>query len=230
MDIQAMHLGSVDLSGSGTLTTAELYRADSITAPLERRRFLAARIVVREIVAQQVEAEPVDVAAWFHCPRCGQAGPSDHGRPRYLLDGVPIPVGVSFSRSGDWLVCLLSRTPQDLGIDVEDAAKSAFADASFEGVFTTPRERKRLARAGPRERPRFRARLWARKEAALKATGDGLRVDPSTFDAGHPGRPALLDTPTVGGSSVRLLLNDIDTVPLGMPQNYVVSTAEPGHR
>ena len=52
------------------------------------------------------------------------------------------------------------------------------------------------------------ARLWARKEALLKALGTGLRTDPMSVDA--------LGDPRI---------TDLDGASLGLPPGYVAAVA-----
>jgi hypothetical protein len=64
--------------------------------------------------------------------------------------------------------------------------------------FFTARERSALDEAPESARARLFARLWARKEAALKALGCGLALDPGLIDAlddrvGSPTVVALFD-------------------------------------
>ena len=96
------------------------------------------------------------------CLVCG--GP--HGKPR--VDGGP---HVSLSYAGG-LVAVAVCAGAPVGVDVEVLAATAFD--GFADVALAPDEVD-----GP---PAHRARLWVRKEAALKADGRGLSVDPRTVD------------------------------------------------
>ena len=58
---------------------------------------------------------------------------------------------------------------------------------------------------------RERARLWARKEAWLKMTGEGLRADPSAVD--------VLDKPGI---------TDLDPADTGLPGAFVAAVALDG--
>ena len=63
--------------------------------------------------------------------------------------------------------------------------------AGFDDVALTAREQRHLNALEPARRPQERARLWARKEAWLKMTGEGLRVAPDSLDVLE--RPGLWD-------------------------------------
>ncbi|HEY3437264.1 MAG TPA: 4'-phosphopantetheinyl transferase superfamily protein, partial [Actinotalea sp.] len=63
-----------------------------------------------------------------------------------------------------------------VGVDVE--AVAAVSAQPVERVALSDRERRAIHRLPPDARPEALAEAWVRKEAALKALGTGLRVDP----------------------------------------------------
>lgn len=143
-----------------------------------------AAAVLRGLVARRLGTAPDDVRLGRSpCPSCG--GP--HGRPAVLAaDGVPDPaLHVSLSRSGPVVAVAVSEHGA-VGVDVERVARTAFA--GFAAVALHPDERPAVEAGGFEAR----ARSWVRKEAALKAAGVGLVVDPSTVVVTPPGTPAGL--------------------------------------
>lgn len=106
------------------------------------------------------------------CPWCGSGA---HGRP--VLPGPPHP-HLSLARAGV-LVVVATCDCAPVGIDVEreDAAAAS-------GGTLHPREAAGEAVGGPV--------TWVRKEALLKATGHGLRLDPTTVRVSDPGAPPEL--------------------------------------
>lgn len=107
-------------------------------------------------------------------PRIGRACPDcerPHGKP--VLDHPTHHVSTSQSH-GLSVVAVCDEGP--VGVDVEHLDAIRFA--GFDDVALGPGEAARD--------PHERAVLWTRKEAVLKATGEGLRTDPRTVMVGDP--------------------------------------------
>ncbi|MCF6476640.1 4'-phosphopantetheinyl transferase superfamily protein, partial [Nonomuraea sp. MG754425] len=103
------------------------------------------------------------------------------------------PLHTSTSHSADRVTVALT-TDGPIGIDVE-----AVPDEPVDGMARcalTARERALLEKIPPEERYEAFAKLWVRKEAALKATGLGLRISPLKVEVSGPDEPpALLGWP-----------------------------------
>lgn len=157
--------------------------------PLPRQDFLASRIAQRSFAAELLQVRTQDLSACYACPRCGSGPGIAHGRPGYILAGAPAPLLLSLSRAVGWTLLAAVTAPgpgQRLGVDVEDPQRLDFD--GFDSVALTPGERHALASLRGDDLLRGRARLWARKEAALKMTGEGLSRSPETLDVlGLPG-------------------------------------------
>ncbi|MER7224223.1 4'-phosphopantetheinyl transferase superfamily protein, partial [Streptomyces rubradiris] len=99
------------------------------------------------------------------CPGCG--GP--HGRP-----AVAGPAGdrLHFSLSHTAGLALLALAGRPVGVDVERVPGPGPAEDAARALHRA--EREELARLAPGARPGAFARCWTRKEAWLKATGEGL--------------------------------------------------------
>lgn len=114
---------------------------------------------------------------------CGSGPAVNHGRPGYLLDGVPAPVAFSASRAAGWtvLAAMVETVPGfRVGVDIEDPERTGFA--GFTALALTPAEQRTVRHLSGSALLAERARLWARKEAWLKMTGEGLRTAPSAVD------------------------------------------------
>ncbi|MCY7290535.1 MAG: 4'-phosphopantetheinyl transferase superfamily protein [Cryobacterium sp.] len=149
------------------------------------RRFLAAA-AARVLGADPPGADPLAVRIDRSCPHCGG---QDHGRPL-----VAAPPGstlgllhVSLSRSDARLACALTFLGP-VGVDIQSVA--AVSRAGFDTVAFAPAELAALAELPPADVAGARARLWTAKEAVLKCTGDGLRVDPRDLGVSLAGQGA----------------------------------------
>lgn len=148
------------------------------------RRVEDAHALLRDVVATYCEVGPDSVRIGSRCPHCGS---QEHGRPlAWIGTGRPAP-HVSLARAGSLLVVAVTDAGP-VGVDVEPAQAASFP--GFDQVALHPAEHV-TDDAG-------RTRTWVRKEALLKATGDGLRVDPRTVRLTGPQEPpGVLDWPAL---------------------------------
>lgn len=93
------------------LTDGERSRRDALPSPDDRRRFVARRWFIREVVAEAAGCSPAEVTIVQHCLRCG--GP--HGHPSVRTPGRRAP-HLSWSSTGDVTVVAVDRSP--VGVDV----------------------------------------------------------------------------------------------------------------
>jgi len=156
----------------------------------DRDEFVAGRIALRQFAASLLDVDPTRLTPDYLCPQCG-AG-QDHGRPGFKFDGGPAPVVVSASRALGWVLLAGVVHPAQgmrLGVDLEATEHAAFQ--GFDEVALTAQEKQHVLSLAESGRDAARARLWARKEAWLKMTGEGLRQDPAEVDVLH--RDGVLD-------------------------------------
>jgi 4'-phosphopantetheinyl transferase len=132
------------------------------------------RALVSRQVALSLGCDPRAVAVTRRCDHCGS---TEHGRP---VVAAPATAFASLSRAGALVAVAVSRT-SPVGVDIESL--DALASAGFDDVALTAAERALVEASG--DRTLLRGLLWTSKEALLKATGEGLRVDPAHvgFDA-----------------------------------------------
>lgn len=138
------------------LAPAEMWRAERLLRPADRRRALAAAYLLRAAASTLLQIPPRRVSVRRRC-HCGSTG---HGRA--VVEGL----GCSVSHSGDLVMVGVTSAPVDVGVDVEEIRGH---DAEPIGEFLL----------APGEQTRTVAQvlaLWCRKEAVVKATGDGLLV------------------------------------------------------
>lgn len=196
---------STDPSLAEVLDDRERERAARRGSPA---RYTTAHALLRTAVAEQVGGTPQAVVFERTCATCGS---HRHGKP--TVAGHP-ELSVSLSYAGGLAVVALSRGGE-VGVDVEVVDDSDFE--GFNAVTLDPSEVPALDRLGPDRLGVARARVWARKEAVLKASGHGLAVDPRQVVVSGPEEPAAL-------------LRWKGDVPLGTGVQLAdVPLTEPGH-
>ena len=162
-------------------------RALHLANPKDREEFVAGRLALLNFAASLLDVDPVHLGPDYHCPQCGPG--QDHGRPGFLLDGGPAPLLLSASRASGWVLLAGVVHPTDgsrLGVDLEAIEGVGFD--GFDDVALTESEKRFLVSFPEQDQATLRTRLWARKEAWLKMTGEGLRHNPAELDVlGLPG-------------------------------------------
>lgn len=166
------------------LSPAERARADRFRFPALREAFVAGRGAQREVLARYTSTAAADL----------EYRESAHGKLR--LDGPAAASGIRFnaSNSGGLALVAVARG-RELGVDLErlkpmpDGPEIAgrFFSAAENAVFA--------ALPGPLRDEAF-FRCWTRKEAYIKAVGEGLSMPLDRFDVAFaPGdEPRLLAT------------------------------------
>jgi 4'-phosphopantetheinyl transferase len=167
------------------LDGVERTRLGLLRSAEDRARFVTAHALLRIMVGSHLGRPPEQVVLTATCPRCG--GP--HSRPR-LVSRAPEPaLHLSLAHAGARVLAAVS-TAGPVGVDVDVAAATAFAE--FDDVALAATERAVVARLPSRRRAAARVTAWVRKEAVLKATGDGLRVPPGDVVVTPLGEPPRL--------------------------------------
>ena len=162
------------------LDPAERRRAEAYRSADDRRRFVVAHGAVRHIVAGRLGA-PADLIRW-------ERGP--HGKPELAGDWTGAQVNLSHS---DEVSMVAVTAVRRVGVDVQRVLPRIDAAAMASRYFP-PEEAGfvRAARHADGRADRF-ARLWARKEALVKAHGgrltQGLRIPVRDADAPVPDHP-----------------------------------------
>jgi 4'-phosphopantetheinyl transferase len=157
-------------------------------------RFLAGRAALRRFAGNILGIPAAQLTAAYSCPRCGSGPDLSHGRPGFTHHGRSLPLLLSMARAGDWVLLAALHSPtagERLGADAEDPERLGFD--GFDDVALTDAEKHAVAGLEGTALLRERARLWTRKEAWLKMTGDGLRTD--LREVTVLDRPGLTDLP-----------------------------------
>ena len=146
----------------GRLTADEVRRAASFYRDEDRHRFVVARSTRRVLLARQLGVDPATLV--FEEGR--------HGKPRLRADGGPVP-SFNSSHSGRWVLHAIGDV--DVGVDVE-RIRCDFARLDDFLWILSPEERAVASAAAEPMRAAILATIWVRKEAYVKALGEGLRA------------------------------------------------------
>lgn len=147
--------------GTDWLGDDEAGRLQAMASPQRRRSFLAGHWLARQVASDWLRVDARRIALQRH----------HDGRPQLHVDGMPTPLSLSLSHSGDWLACAIATVA--VGIDVELPRRQRDLDALARFAFS-PDEVERLQRLPPGERSAAFHVLWTLKEARGKRTGEGL--------------------------------------------------------
>lgn len=171
------------------LDPVERRRRAGYARAIDQSRFTVATALLRAVAARESGTPPEAVRIERRCRQCGEP----HGKPQL----VDIPVHVSVSHAGQRVAVAVTRAAP-VGVDVEQVRETDLALLA-EAV---------LADDEPCTRLEEFFVYWCRKEAVVKATGDGLRTPLRTVRVSAPHAPARL----LGyrGAPLRCALADLD--------------------
>jgi 4'-phosphopantetheinyl transferase len=190
------------------LDPVEAERRAAYRLPADQDRFTLGVVLTRTVLAAHLGAAPEQVKLDRSCPDCDRP----HGRPRLVAGGVA-DGGVSFSlsHSGDLVGAAFALAPA-VGLDVEQVAPQR-ADGLVDAVLSQ-RERADHERSDPARRGPAFFRYWVRKEAVLKATGEGLRVPLTEVRVSAADQaPRLVEWAGRPDAPARFALYDLDCGP-----------------
>ena len=165
------------------LTKDEHERAARFRFPLHRARYIAGRGALRYLLAQYLTRQPQEFSFVLNA----------HGKPE--LASKQLRFNVSHSQN----LALLAFCPDDdIGVDLE-FRRTDYDDEKImrlAGRFFCKAESHELETVnGPARQAAF-FRCWTRKEALLKATGEGISGGLATYQVSLlPGRPAQVLAP-----------------------------------
>jgi 4'-phosphopantetheinyl transferase len=188
---------------NAVLSIDEQQKADRFHFALDRTRHVVGRGVLRTILARCTRMKAEQLCFEY----------STFGKPRLAAGSTEIPLQFNVSHSGD-LVLIVLTIGRAVGIDVE-RTRTDLEVERIAASFFSPHET--LALLSLPAQSRFHAFFdcWTRKEAYIKAVGDGLSLPLDQFDVCFlPGQePRLLATrpdPTEAG---RWVIQALDVGP-----------------
>ena len=152
------------------LSKTERHRAARMAFDRDRRRFVVARARLRELLAARLATRPDSIELTY--------GP--HGKPAVAPGSADSDLRFNVSHSNDVAVYAFA-SGREVGIDVE--AVRAIRDADdIAARFFSHRENEAYLALDPRDKTIGFFNCWTRKEAFIKALGEGLYHPLDCFD------------------------------------------------
>jgi 4'-phosphopantetheinyl transferase len=164
-----------------TLSEDEIQRADRFYFRQDRERFVASHGWLREILGRYLHVEPQQL----------QFCNNSHGKPS--LDGISAKHRLCFNLSHSHQIGLLALClDRDIGVDIEHIRPERDAVQIAQRFFSTYEVTTLLAVPDDLQEEAF-FNCWTRKEAYIKARGEGLAMPLDRFSVTLlPGETALL--------------------------------------
>lgn len=146
---------------AGLLDNCERARAAMFENPHDQRLFTIAHGAVRVLAGREADARPAEFS-WL---------PGEHGKPELMPPWSGLHT--SLSHSGDMIAAAVT-TSRPVGVDIQQVMPGLNAVGLSARFFAPDEARYVAAGHGRRERASRFARLWVRKEAAVKSAGTRL--------------------------------------------------------
>ncbi len=167
------------------LSADERARAARFRFARDRERFIAARGLLREIVALYLNTAARQLSFDY----------SAHGKP-FLAGKEHSTLRFNVSHSFDAMLLAIARM-REVGVDVEGVRNKGFATEEIYDTVLSEPEKQALARLGSEDKRTTFLRFWTLKEAYIKADGRGVSLPLKRIDVSAPGgRVAVLDEAT----------------------------------
>jgi 4'-phosphopantetheinyl transferase len=182
------------------LSNEEKQRSSRFHFTVDRQRFVTSRAVLRMLLAAYLNLKPSDIAFSY----------SEKEKP--FLASPYADTGLTFNVSHSGEVALLAFTRlRRIGVDVE-VLRDNIEIEQIARRFFSAREQEELAGLKSDDKPRGFFRCWTRKEAYIKAVGDGLSLPLAQFDVtlGSTLKSVLLATRPDPDEASHWLLQEIN--------------------
>lgn len=140
----------------------------------DRQNFVARRSLLRAILARYLKVAPSQIVLSYE----------ERGKPRLAGPDGSAPLHFNFSHARDLALCAVTRLAP-LGVDVE-RFRPMPEMTEIGATFCSVQENARLAAAPPEKKIEVFFSIWTRKEAWLKATGEGIASELAQLDCSHP--------------------------------------------
>jgi 4'-phosphopantetheinyl transferase len=163
------------------LSPDERARADRFRAEADRTRHIVGRGLLRMLLGRFLECPPAALVVEY----------SEHGKPGLAAGDSRASLQFNVSHSGEWILVAIA-SGRRVGVDVERMRTNIAVDEIAKRFFSQ-NECRALATLPASARLDAFYSCWTRKEAYLKATGQGLSLPLDQFDVSClPGEAARL--------------------------------------
>jgi 4'-phosphopantetheinyl transferase len=163
------------------LSMDERAKADRYRFAHNRQDYVVARGVLRHILAAYMDRAPESLQFYY----------SPYGKPAIHAEIGGQKLNFNVAHSGGYALYAVARG-REIGIDVERIRPEAAQDGVAERFFS-PKEVSVLRGLPAHAQPLAFFNCWTRKEAFIKARGEGLSIPLNQFDVTlAPGEPARL--------------------------------------
>jgi 4'-phosphopantetheinyl transferase len=188
-----------------TFSPAECERAGKFYFMPDRTRYVIGRGLCR-ILLERCLGIPADRLRFEY----GTAG-----KPKLAQDFQRSLLHFNVAHSGDFVLVALAYRYQ-LGVDIELIQTDFEVDAIAQQFFSATERASLIANVPVHGKHDAFFTCWTRKEAYLKARGDGLSLPLDSFDVAFlPGQePQLIETRQDPAEASRWTLRDLDVDPL----------------
>lgn len=164
-----------------TLSVDEIVRAVRFAFPHDQDHFIVARGLLRTILSRYLQARPSHLRFRYN----------PYGKPALTIGAGHEEVTFNLSHSHGMVLYAVTRL-RAVGIDLEQVRDEPVCE-QIAGRFFTPREHGGLQAVPAVTRQAAFFTCWTRKEAYIKARGDGLSHPLDAFEVSvQPGAPARL--------------------------------------
>jgi 4'-phosphopantetheinyl transferase len=150
-----------------TLSPDELSRASRFNFVADRNRFVAGRGILRMLLGRYLKRDPFGLEFEY----------SVAGKPSLRNRSIPIDFNLSHSNG---LAVFAFAFSCLLGVDIE-SVRDDFASEEIAARFFSSQEVIQLKSLPPEAKTKAFFQCWTRKEAYVKAHGDGLKIPLDSF-------------------------------------------------
>jgi 4'-phosphopantetheinyl transferase len=165
--IQLPRDGELSDGFTSCLSSEEAARAARFIFERDRASYTVAHTALRQILARYIDQAPSEIA--IHATENGKPYSADYPEIRFNL-----------SHSGAWALVAVARG-RELGVDIEHMRRKRASEGIAERFFA-PAEVRELMEMTPERRAASFFACWSRKEAYIKARGEGLRIPLESFE------------------------------------------------